>query len=94
MLRLTVYITDLYDNTVSIIDGKTNNVTKTVTVGKYPNGVSINPNTNLVYVTNSGDDTVSVIDGKTNTVLKGVIQLGIVPYNVAVNPNTNLIYVN
>ena len=27
-----------------------------------PNGVAVNPNTNLVYVANQGDDTVSVIE--------------------------------
>ena len=56
------------DNTVSVIDGKTNRVTANVTVGNSPYGVSVNPSTNIAYVANYDDNTVSVIDGKTNRV--------------------------
>jgi YVTN family beta-propeller protein len=55
------------DDTVSVIDGKTNTVTATIPVGQYPSAVSVNPSTNIIYVANHGDNTVSVIDGKTNT---------------------------
>ena len=64
----------MHDNTISVIDGKTNSVTNTIHVGKNPNGVAVNPNTNMVYVANYDDNTTSVIDGKTNSVVKTISQ--------------------
>jgi DNA-binding beta-propeller fold protein YncE len=46
---------------VSVINGTTNTVMATVTVGSRPVGVAVNATTNTVYVGNSDDDTVSVI---------------------------------
>ena len=63
------YVTNSDDNTVSVIDGKTNTVTDTIKVGNNPFAVSVNPSTNLVYVTSAVDNTVSVIDGKMNTLI-------------------------
>ena len=47
-----VYVTNSYSDTVSVIDGKTNEVltNDTVTVGDNPIGIAVNPNNNLVYV--------------------------------------------
>ena len=56
-----VYVTNSSNETVSVIDGKTNTVTKTVTVGALPVGVAVNPNTNLIYVTNANDNSISII---------------------------------
>src|SRR5262249_13514723 len=47
-----IYVANRYDNTVSVIDGKTSTVVKTVPVGTYPVGVGINPVTDMIYVTN------------------------------------------
>lgn len=38
-----VYVTNMFDNTVSVIDNKRNKVIKTITVDKVPNGISITP---------------------------------------------------
>ncbi len=54
-----VYVTNHDDNTVSVIDGKTNNVVKTIKDGKQPLGVAFDPKTNMTYVANSYDNTVS-----------------------------------
>ncbi|WP_449516669.1 hypothetical protein [Clostridium sp.] len=35
-----VYVTNMYDNTVSVINNNTNKVISTVKVGKTPNGIS------------------------------------------------------
>ena len=53
---------------MSVIDGATNTVTATVTVGADPDGVAVDGTTDTIYVTNYGSGTVSVIDGATNTV--------------------------
>lgn len=81
--------------TVSVIDGVTNTVTATVTVGTGPFGIGVNRGTNRIYVSNKGDDSVSVINGATNTVIATVPLLGGAnePEDVGVNPVTNKVYV-
>lgn len=37
------YVTNMFDNTVSVIDNSKNKVVKTIPVGKTPNGISIMP---------------------------------------------------
>ncbi|MGC2572467.1 MAG: beta-propeller fold lactonase family protein, partial [Candidatus Nitrosopolaris sp.] len=86
------YVANVRDNTVSVIDGKTNAGTATVKVGTGPWDISINPSTNRVYVVNEENNTVSVIDGKTNSVIDA-IPVGNVPRGIFVNPSTNLAYV-
>ena len=65
---------------MSVISGRTNTVTATITVGIYPFGVATNPVTDTVYVTNFTDNTVSVISGRTNkvtaTITVGVSRAG------------------
>jgi len=63
-----MYVANYDNNTVSVIDGKTNRVTSTIHVGISPNAVSVNPSNNIMYVANSRNNTVSIIDGKTNRV--------------------------
>lgn len=65
------YITNLNDNTVSVIDTATNTVTATIAVGKAPYGVAVTPDGTKTYVTNSSDSSngVSVIDTASNTVI-------------------------
>ena len=100
-----VYVTSGPDNTTSVIDGKTNNVVKAISVGKNPFRVAVNPNTNLVYVVVIDGMHVSVIDGKTDRIVKN-ITVGVngssydintnkrVPWDIAINPNTNMLYVS
>ena len=59
-------------NNVSVINGATDTVIKTVPVGSYPRAVGVNPTTGKVYVANMGRDTVSVIDGANNSVVATV----------------------
>ena len=68
-----------------MISGLTNTVFATIPVGDNPNGVGVNPLTNLIYVTNQDDNTVSVIDGVTNLVIT-TIPVGSRPFSVGVNP--------
>ena len=75
-----------------MIDGATNTVTQTITVGSGPFSIAVNPGTNTVYVTNSNSNTVSVINGATNAVT-ATVAVGSHPQAIAVNPATNTIYV-
>jgi len=78
--------------TVTVIDGASNTVTATVTVGLFPLFLVVNPATNKIYVTNFNSNSVSVIDGTTNTVT-ATIDVGAHPNGVAVNSITNKLYV-
>ncbi len=89
----TIYVANGFDDTMSVIDGKTNTVTATVAVGDYPHGVAVDPGTHTVYVTNTDADTVSVIDGTTNTVT-ATVAVGKYPRKVAVDPGTHTVYVS
>jgi YVTN family beta-propeller protein len=61
------YVTNYGDDTVSVIDLSTYEVTDTITVGDGPYGISITPSGVFVYVVNQLDGTVSVIDAETNS---------------------------
>ena len=78
--------------TVTVIDGLTNTVDATVTVGRQAAFLVINPVTNKIYVTNRSDNTVSVINGATNTVTS-TIPVGSHPTIEDVDLVTNKIYV-
>ena len=75
-------------NDVSVIDLKTNSVSRTLRVGRFPIGVAVNATTNRAYVVNAEDENVSVINLDTFDVL-GTFPVGSRPSNIAVNPTTN-----
>ena len=64
----TVYVTNNEDNTVSVINGRTGQVTATIGVGALPGAITVNPATDIIYVANSDASTISVINGRTNKV--------------------------
>jgi YVTN family beta-propeller protein len=86
-----VYVSNQADDTVSVIDGATNEVLSTIRVGHYPNGVAVNPNTNTIYVANLTGGSLSIINGTKLTT--STLRLGSSPAKVAVNPFTNRVYV-
>ena len=57
-------ITTVTDSmSVSVINGYTNEVIKTMSVGNSPEGIAVNPITNTIYVANSGSYSVSILNG-------------------------------
>ena len=66
-----VYVINNKSDNVSVIDGNTNQITNTITVGDSPSKVGINPITNRIYVANS--DNISIINGETNQVIDTII---------------------
>jgi YVTN family beta-propeller protein len=67
----TIYVPNIQDTSVSVIDGATCNSTDTtgcgrtpaqVAIGNYPGAIAVDPDAGTAYVTN-GDNTVSVISG-------------------------------
>ena len=57
---------------MTVIDGATNSVIATVTVGPRPQALCYNPSSNKVYCASSDSSNVTVIDGATNSVLATV----------------------
>ena len=57
-----VYVTNMQDNSVSVIDGKTNSVMKgDIQLGNTPTNIDVNPITNLLYVTSLNSNSVSLL---------------------------------
>ena len=87
----TAYVTNVNDDTVSVIDEATGTVTGTIAVGGGPAAVAVDPATHTAYVTNIAG-TVSVIDEATGTVT-ATIAVGGGPDGVAVDPAAGQVYV-
>jgi len=94
----SIYVTNVTSNTVSVINlasdyVTTDEIVKTIDVGRQPRGIAISPNGPVAYVTNFKDDTVSVIDTTSNTVVGDPIEVGAGPLGVAFAPNGVTAYV-
>jgi YVTN family beta-propeller protein len=95
-----IYVANIRDNTVSVIDGKTDKVIATVKTGEMPNFVAVNDVTDRIYVANQDLDdpianhgsTLTVIDGKRDKVIDNVT-IEVQPGEVVVNKKTNKVYV-
>ena len=77
---------------VSVIDIATRTVTNTITVGRCPIFVALNPLGTKAYVTNFSDNTVSVIDAVKNKIIK-TITVSENPYGINVHPDGSRAYV-
>jgi len=92
-------VTGTGGNTVTVIEGDTNAIIATVSVGMNPEGLAVNPVTNKIYVTNFNSDYVTVIDGATNAATNITIPStpgtgGFGFSIIAVNIVTNKIYIS
>src|SRR5918993_958479 len=87
-----LYVANQFSNTITVLDGNTNNIESTIQVDNFPYDLEVNPYNNRIYVTNRGSNTVSVIDGSTNQRLSN-INVGESPVGISINPSENRIYV-
>lgn len=88
----TLYVSDVKNNRVSVIDVTLGAVTQSIAVGKSPYGMAMAADGRL-FVVNSDDGTVSMIDTRTNSVVGAPIRVGNSPTSVAVNQSGTTIYV-
>lgn len=86
------YVTNIRDNTLTVIHAPTNTVDASIPVGSRPAGVVVAPDGGHVYVTNYGDGTVSVVDVGTLAVA-ATIPVGPNPDGVAITPDGKALYV-
>lgn len=94
----TVYVSDIDDNTVTVVNGATNTTTTIQTGGNNGlEGLAVNEMTNTIYVLKSGlfgnTPSLIVINGATGTI-STTISVPSISGQIAVNPVTNQIYVS
>ncbi|MFD4144437.1 beta-propeller fold lactonase family protein [Streptomyces sp. NPDC058572] len=96
------YVANFTDDSVSVVNTKTNLITDTITtgegIGNGPNDVVMTPNGKLAYIPNFNAGTVTAIDTATNLAAPGspitigpAISTG--PTNAAVSPKGDFVYV-
>jgi YVTN family beta-propeller protein len=86
------YVTNLDDNTVSIIDTSVDAVTGTIPAGQAPLGLAVAPDGGRLYVTGLFNQTVSVIDLTTQAVT-ATINLPEPLGDAAITPDGTRLYV-
>ncbi len=87
-----VYVTNAGSGTVSVIDGISGSLVKTIPVGRGPAFLAVIPDGKRVYVVNHGSNTVSVIDTANNRVIR-TVAVGENPGGIAISPDGGAIYV-
>ncbi|MBU5444797.1 fibronectin type III domain-containing protein [Paenibacillus sp. MSJ-34] len=86
-----IYVTSKEGNSLSVIDGETNEVTSTVDLGCIPRALAVNLQTNKVYVTCSGN-VVKIINGETGNLRKSV-SVGNYSEAIAIDHAANRVYI-
>src|SRR6185295_16101171 len=86
----TVYVAGDGSSSLNVIDTATDRVTKTLDVGKKPNGITLTPDGKLLLVTLYGEDRIALVDTATNDVV-GTIPVP-KPHTVSVEPSGKLAY--
>ena len=91
------YLQDPSPCTVTVIDGKTNTVIKTIAITSNPGlgltGIAVNEIDGSIYVANANDNVINVINGCTNKIVSSIDLKGNSPSAVAINPILNRLYV-
>ena len=87
----TVYVSDEFTNTVSVIDAVTNTLTATIPVGSVPGSLAITPDGLTLYVLLQGIDGVQVINTATETA-GTVFGAGSTATQLAVSPDGKYLY--
>lgn len=79
-----VWVTNSGANTVSVINGSTNSIITTITVGANPWGIAYGAG--YIWVSNIYDNSVTVIDPSLFSVVT-TISVGVMPYNIVIDSN-------
>ena len=57
-----VYVSNLFSDNITVINGSTNNVVRDIGVGYYPIGVAYDPETEVLYVANAYSNNVALVN--------------------------------
>src|SRR5690606_41109348 len=88
-----LFATNEKDNTVSVIDSRTNKVETTIDIGQRPRGIGLSPDQTMLYVAISEDNAIAVVDVNTLEVVK-TLDAGDDPETFGVNPVTGHIVIS
>ncbi|WP_414683395.1 beta-propeller fold lactonase family protein, partial [Methylophaga sp. UBA5088] len=83
------FVTNEKDNTVSVIDTKTNEVINTINIGERPRGIGLSPDQKQLYVAISEEGAIAVVNLDTLEVVKK-LDAGDDPETFDVAPNGNI----
>lgn len=86
------FITNEKDNTLSVIDTRTNTLVKTFDIGVQPRGIGLAPDGSEVYVALGDANSIAVVDPQSLKILRQ-IDSGRDPETFAVHPN-GLLYIS
>ena len=86
-----LYVANEGNDTVTVMDGRTNAVLATIPVGTGPDGLAYDPATNTVLVSNGGSDNLTVIDSRWS--VTGTIPVGNTPRGIVYDPANSKFYV-
>ncbi len=90
--RQRLYVAELGNNSVGVVDLKTGTLLKTLPALKEPQGIGYIPSTDTLYVANGGDGSVRLYEGVDLT-SKGQIELGRDADNVRVDDMAHRVFV-
>ena len=88
----TIYVSNEKDNTISIVDGNTLEVTETVPVGERPRGIVLSHDGKVLYMCTSDEDHVEVLDLSTLKVTHS-LPSGPDPELMQLNPEGTKLYI-
>jgi YVTN family beta-propeller protein len=90
--RQRLFVAELGNNSVGVIDLKTQKLIRTLTDLKEPQGVGYVPLTDMLYVANAGDGSVRLFQGA-DLAAAGRIELGDDADNIRVDRQANRVFV-
>ena len=90
--RRRLYVAELSNNTIGIVDLKAKRLLRTVAGFIEPQGIAYEPSTDSIYVANGGEGAVRVLRASDFTAV-ATIRVGADPDNVRVDATTKRVYV-
>ena len=88
----SIYVSNEKDNTISVIDGESLEVTDTIEVGQRPRGIVLSNDGSLLYMCTSDDNHVEVLDLDSREVLHS-LPSGPDPELMALSPDGKFLYI-
>src|SRR5262245_55477902 len=88
----TIFVSNEKDNTITVVDGKTLQVVKTIPVARRPRGVIVSPDHKDLFVAAGDGDIMDVIDTSKLAVTR-TLDSGPDPELMAVDPKGDKIYI-
>ena len=87
----TIYVLAPYFNSLHIIDGDTNTITKTLVVGQFPHTIALDSFSNRIFIGNSSSSPIAVINRSSSEIVEYIH--GFTSGIPAVDPSTGALYV-